>query len=133
MRRGNTDYPHVGGQLLDNQTFRIDSHGSEFRAGGGKRHSHRRVTRIFQRNGGLMRRNQRPGEQIERLLSAGGDEDVFCLACNPSRDRDVLDDGLAKMIVALISLRALVACRSLFQSAQLLGADAAKYVQWKEP
>src|SRR6202789_1931624 len=133
MGWGNTNYPHVGGQLLDDQTFLIDPHGSEFRAGGGKRHSHRRVTGIFQRNGGFMRRNQRPGQQIKRLLSAGSDEYVFCLACDRSRDRDVLDDCPAKMIVALISLRALVAGGSAFQSAQLLGADAAKYIQWKEP
>src|SRR5271154_1282005 len=42
-------------------------------------------------------------------------------------------DGFAKIIVALVPLRALVACRFSLQLPQLFGADPAKNIKRKKP
>ena len=96
MGWADADHADVGWKLFDDQAFGVDSHRHDSRAGGGERHPHRRITGIFNRDDGSVRRDEGSGKQVERLLRPRCDEDIVGLAHDRAREGDVSEDGFAQ-------------------------------------
>jgi hypothetical protein len=126
MRGTDADHTRVGWEPFDNNPLGIDFDGDNSCAGRDKGHAHRRVAGILYRNDSFVGLDQDPCEQIERLLGAGGDDDVVRAADDGARKRDVPRNRLAKTNVSLIALRTLAACRPFLQLPQLLDMDRRK-------
>jgi hypothetical protein len=106
---------------LDAQALVVDRNPHQLRARRGERSAHGRVPGSSTATMVLPRRHQQACEQVERLLRAGGDDDVLRRARDRASEGDVLCDRFAQYRDAL---RWRIAERGLRPAAQRLRHQA---------
>ncbi|HTE56953.1 MAG TPA: hypothetical protein VK698_39140 [Kofleriaceae bacterium] len=107
----------------------VDAHRHHPGARRGERHLHRRVAGVLERDHGLAGLHEHPGQEVEGLLGARGDQHLAGLAHHCARDRHVAADGLAERAIAPVALGALEARRPALERAEGPGARGAESVR----
>ena len=91
MRRGHVDQARIVGQSVGHEALGVDGHAHHPRAVRGEHPAHRPVAGVLHGDP-LARFEQDPGDQVDRLLAAAGDEDVVGHCPHRAGDADVPGD-----------------------------------------